>query len=183
MRSVYYLNSHINLNTLDPVQWRTRLYSLVQYGNLTLLKATHYAVELLGPLESVHSQWNKANKTETLDLCQRKRSLAMRQGGILFWILEFISIFHHDEAGIFKCFCFIWKLWKRRGRYQLQFLTLPAASSGHAGGVILSLSDSVQLSIFKFCKVYVENCSPIVQAFGITLYKALKQLKRNFINL
>ena len=35
----------------------------------------------------------KANKTETLDLCQRKRSLAMRQGGILFWILEFISYF------------------------------------------------------------------------------------------
>ena len=58
MRSVYYLNSHINLNTLDPVQWRTRLYSLVQYGSPTQLKATHYAVELLGPLESVHSQWN-----------------------------------------------------------------------------------------------------------------------------
>ena len=58
MRSVYYLNSHINLNTLDPVQWRTRLYSLVQYGSPTQLKATHYAVELLGPLESVHSQCN-----------------------------------------------------------------------------------------------------------------------------
>ena len=35
----------------------------------------------------------KASKTETLDLCQRKPCLAMRQGGILFLILEFIAHF------------------------------------------------------------------------------------------
>ena len=34
-------------------------------------------------------QFGKASKTETLDLCQGKPFLAMRQGGILFWILEF----------------------------------------------------------------------------------------------
>ena len=32
-----------------------------------------------------------ASKTETLDLCQRKPCFAMRQGGILLWILEFIA--------------------------------------------------------------------------------------------
>ena len=36
---------------------------------------------------------DKASKTETLDLCQWKPCLAMRQGGILFWILEFIVHF------------------------------------------------------------------------------------------
>ena len=33
------------------------------------------------------------SETETLDLCQRKSFLAMRQGGILFWIFEFIAHF------------------------------------------------------------------------------------------
>ena len=38
---------------------------------------------------------------------------------------------HHNEAGNFKCFCFIWKLWIRWGRHQLQFLNLPTALSNH----------------------------------------------------
>ena len=33
----------------------------------------------------------KACITDTLDLCQRKLFLTMRQGGILFYILEFIA--------------------------------------------------------------------------------------------
>ena len=32
----------------------------------------------------------------------------------------FYCIFQHDDAGIFKCFCFIWELWISWGRYQLQ---------------------------------------------------------------
>ena len=76
--------------------------------------------------------------------------------------------FHHDEAGIFKCFCFIRKLWIRWGRYQLQFMNLPTASSNHAGGAILSLYDNFQPSNFKFCYIQVlknvKNCSPSIQA-------------------
>ena len=45
--------------------------------------------------------------------------------------------FHHDEAGISKCFCFIWKLWTGWGRYQIQFLDLPTASNNHVGGAII----------------------------------------------
>ena len=33
----------------------------------------------------------KVSKTETLDLCPRSPSSVMRQGGILFLILEFIA--------------------------------------------------------------------------------------------
>ena len=36
---------------------------------------------------------NKASKARILDLCQRKPCSAMRQGGILFFILEFIAPF------------------------------------------------------------------------------------------
>ena len=35
----------------------------------------------------------KASKTDTLDLCQSKPFLAMRQGGILLYIIEFIAYF------------------------------------------------------------------------------------------
>ena len=37
--------------------------------------------------------FHKASKTERLDLCQRQLCLAMRQGGILFCILELIAHF------------------------------------------------------------------------------------------
>ena len=37
----------------------------------------------LGRINEKHGKY-KASKTETLDLCQRKPFLAMRQGGILF---------------------------------------------------------------------------------------------------
>ena len=65
--------------------------------------------------------------------------------------------FHHDEAGIFRCFCIIWKLLIRWGRCQLQFLNLPTASSNHAGGAILSLYDTLQSSVFKLCQICIEK--------------------------
>ena len=69
--------------------------------------------------------------------------------------------FHHDEAGFFKCFCFIWKLWISWGRYQFRFLILPTASSNHVGGAVLSLYDSLQPSVFKSCWIYIENCEKL----------------------
>ena len=58
------------------------------------------------------------------------------------------------------------------GRYQLQFLNLPTASSNHAGGAILSLYDSFdpQISIFvRFTLKNLKNCGQSTQAFEITL--------------
>ena len=82
--------------------------------------------------------------------------------------------FQHDDAGILKCFCFIWKLWIRWGRYQLQFLNLPTASSSHAGGAILSLYDRLQPSVFKFCCIYIlKTLKTVVQAC-----KLLKSLSK-----
>ena len=70
--------------------------------------------------------------------------------------------FHHDEAGIFKRFCFIWKFWIGWGRYQLLFLNLPTASSNHAGGAILSLYDSLQPSVFTIRYIYIKTCERLL---------------------
>ena len=85
------------------------------------------------------------------------------------------ALFSHETGihfilnfGIFNCFCFIWKLWIRWGRYQLglQLLKLPTASSKHAGGVILSLlwhftAPSFQILLnlhWKMWKTVVQEC-------------------------
>ena len=78
--------------------------------------------------------------------------------------------FLHDEAGIFKCFCFIWKLWISWGWCQLQFLNLPTSWCHHAGGAMLSLYDSLQPSVFKFI---LKNVKTVVQSC-----KLLKSLSK-----
>ena len=56
----------------------------------------------------IDQQYYKASKTETLDLCQRKPFLAMRQKGILFQILEFIAHFIMMRQVFSNVCCFIW---------------------------------------------------------------------------
>ena len=94
---------------------------------------------------------DKASKTETLDLCQKNSCLAMQQGSILFWILEFIVHFIMMWQVFSNVFILFRKLWIRWGRCLLQFLNLPTASNNHVGGAILSLYDDLQPSVFKVC--------------------------------
>ena len=91
----------------------------------------------------------------------------MRQGGFSFWILDFIANFIIMRQ-VFANVCFIQKLWIRWGRYQLQFLNLPTASSNNAGGAILSLFWQFQaLSFLIFVKYSFENVKFVVQAFKL----------------
>ena len=55
--------------------------------------------------------YSKASKTEALDLCVSEVALFSHEAGRHFILIFGIYCsFQHDEAGIFKCFCFIWKL-------------------------------------------------------------------------
>ena len=69
--------------------------------------------------------------------------------------------FYCDEAGIFRCFCFIWKLWMRWGRCQLCFPNLPTASSN----LHISKLSIFTPSAFNHSHVFSEFCFNITAKF------------------
>ena len=95
------------------------------------------------------------------EICVRGSFFSYETGRHFILNFRIYCFFHHDEAGISKCFCFIWKLWTRWGRYQLQFPNLPTTYSNHVGGAILSLNGSLHPSVFKFCYIYIEKCKKL----------------------
>ena len=111
-------------------------------------------------------RWDNASKTITLDLCQRMPCLAMRQRGILFWILELLLI-SLWWGRYFQVFLLYLGIVNKTRQVSVQFMNLPIASSSHAGDAIFSLHDSLQPLVIKFRK-NVKNCSPSVQAVEIT---------------
>ena len=92
--------------------------------------------------------------------------------------------FHHDEAGIFKCFFFILKQWIRWGRYQLRFLNLTPASSNHAGGATFkfiwqftALSFHILLNLYwKMWKTLVKACK-LLKSFSKKPWGRSKEIK------
>ena len=50
-------------------------------------------------------------------------------------------------------FLFYFEIVNKMRQVQLQFLNLPTASINRAGGAVLSLYDSLQPSVLKFCKI------------------------------
>ena len=86
---------------------------------------------------------------------------AIRQGGILFWILELLLI-SWRWGRYFQMFLFYFEIVNNMRQVSIVISDFThSIASKHAGSAILSLYDSLQPSISKSCKFYIEKCEKL----------------------